>query len=242
MALDVLITSGGTIAKIDDVRHLGNFSSGTTGSYIAEEFLRRGVNVHYVYGKNAKRPFRENLKMNPKNPLEEELVRLSRAHSEFNTFNNYLHEYPISTFEEYYSMVHDLLTKKRMNVVVLAAAVGDYGYSAQSGKLSSDKDGLVLEFVKNPKIISLVKKWDPSVYQVGFKLLSRVGEQELIETAYKHGLQNNSDLTVANTLEDGSFAKRKIFFITPQKEVTPVSERDLAKDLVARVLDNIGRR
>jgi len=241
MALDVLITSGGTIAKIDDVRHLGNFSSGTTGCYIAEEFLKSGANVHYVYGKNAKCPFRENLRMNPKNSLTEEMARLSVAYAEFNSHLSRLHEYPIVTFEEYYAKVQNLLAHRKMDVVVLAAAVGDYGYAAQSGKLSSDKDGLVLEFVKNPKIISLVKEWNPSVYQVGFKLLSRVGEQELIDTAYKHGLKNHSDLTVANTLEDGSFAKRKIFFVTPEKEVTPVSERNLAGELVKRVLENVGR-
>lgn len=238
MALEVLVTSGGTIAKIDDVRHLGNFSSGTTGSLIAEEFLRRGANVHYVYGKNAKRPLRESLKMNPTKPIEEELGRLSEAYVNFNAYRSHLEEYPITTFEEYYERVKGILTEKKMDVVVLAAAVGDYGYSAQNGKLSSDEDKLTLKFVRNPKIISLVKEWGPQVYQVGFKLLSRASEEELIETAYKHGVKNKSDLTVANTLVDGSFAKRKIFFVTPMKEVTPVSERNLAKELVERVLKN----
>ena len=76
MALEVLITSGGTAAKIDDVRHLGNFSEGTTGSLIAEEFLKNNYVVHYVYGKHAKRPFREELKMDPQKPKEEELERV----------------------------------------------------------------------------------------------------------------------------------------------------------------------
>lgn len=235
MALEVLITSGGTVAKIDDVRHLGNFSSGTTGSYIAEEFLKNNVLVHYVYGKNAKRPFRENLKMNPKKPKEQELERLAKAYDEFNQYAVNLQEYPIVTFEEYYDKVKEILTGKNINVAILAAAVGDYGYSAQNGKMSSDEDKLVLEFKKNPKIISLIKQWKPEVYQVGFKLLSRVSEQELIETAYKHGEKNYSDLTVANSLENGSFAKRKIFFITPEKIVTRVSERQLAEKLVEYV-------
>ncbi|MEI7718473.1 MAG: phosphopantothenoylcysteine decarboxylase [archaeon] len=239
MALEVLITSGGTVAKIDDVRNLGNFSSGTTGSYIAEEFLKRGANIHYVYGKNAKRPFREELKMNPKKSLESEFARLALLYRGYQMFSPHLQEYPITTFEEYYERVKGILTQKKIDVVVLAAAVGDYGYSTQGGKLSSDEEKLTLEFVKNPKIISHVKEWNPQVYQVGFKLLSRVSEQELIETAYRHGIKNHSDLTVANTLEDGSFAKRKIFFITPEKEVAPVSERNLAFELVGRVLKEV---
>jgi phosphopantothenate---cysteine ligase (CTP) len=237
MALEVLITSGGTVAKIDDVRHLGNFSSGTTGSFIAEEFLKRGANVHYVYGKNAKRPFREELKMNTMKSLESEFTRLALSYRKYQILSPHLQEYSITTFEEYYECVKKILTQKKMEVVVLAAAVGDYGYSAKGGKLSSDEDNLTLEFKRNPKIISLIKEWNPQVYQVGFKLLSRVGEEELIETAYQHGIKNNSDLTVANTLEDGSFAKRKIFFITPEKEVTPVSERNLASELVTKVLE-----
>ena len=49
--LEVLVTSGGTISKVDDIRHVGNFSRGMTGALIAEEFLKKGHKVHYVYGK-----------------------------------------------------------------------------------------------------------------------------------------------------------------------------------------------
>ncbi|HLC97161.1 MAG TPA: phosphopantothenoylcysteine decarboxylase [Candidatus Nanoarchaeia archaeon] len=52
--LEVIVTSGGTISKVDDVRHIGNFSRGTTGALIAEEFLKAGATVHYVYGRDAK--------------------------------------------------------------------------------------------------------------------------------------------------------------------------------------------
>ena len=69
MVLKVIVTSGGTISKIDDIRHIGNFSSGTTGALIAEEFLKSSAIVHYVYGKNAKRPFRS-LTPDPKKPKE----------------------------------------------------------------------------------------------------------------------------------------------------------------------------
>jgi phosphopantothenate-cysteine ligase len=235
MVLEVLITSGGTAAKIDDVRHLGNFSEGTTGSLMAEEFLKNDYIVHYVYGKHAKRPFRESLKINPEKPKEQELERIALAYDEFNKYSNNLREYSIFTFEEYMDVTKKLLTEKPLDVVVLAAAVGDYGYDPCDGKISSDKDNLKLEFYKNPKVISLVKQWNPKVFQVGFKLLSRVGDDYLIETAYNHGLNNHSDLTVANSVDKGDFSKRKIFLITSQKEIVPVSEKELAAKVVEYV-------
>jgi phosphopantothenate-cysteine ligase len=237
MVLDVLVTSGGTIARIDDVRHLGNFSSGTTGSYIAEEFLRKDARVYYVHGKNSRRPFRESLKMNPLKSKKEELERLALAYDEFNKYSGNLQEYDILTFQDYLLTLQNILTTRKIDAVILAAAVGDYSYSGkQEGKISSDKDQLILEFHKNPKVISLIKDWNPRVYQVGFKLLSRVNDEELIETAYKHCIANNSDLVVANSLVNGSFTKRKIYLIDRNKNLTPVSERNLAEEVVKRVM------
>jgi len=238
MALEVFVTSGGTIAKIDDVRHLGNFSSGTTGSLIAESFLKNNAVVHYVYGKNAKRPFREALKMNPKEPKHEELKRLSEAYETFNKYSPNLHEYSILTFEDYYSSVKKIIRGKKIDVVVLAAAVGDYSYSQTEGKISSDKDKLTLEFAKNQKVISEIKEFNPNIYQVGFKLLSRVSNEELIDTAYKHCLKNNSDMVVANSLENGDFSSRKIFLVFPDKRVISVSQDELADRLVREVSEH----
>ena len=48
--LEVLITSGGTISKIDDIRHIGNFSNGTTGALIAEEFLKNNWIRNICFG------------------------------------------------------------------------------------------------------------------------------------------------------------------------------------------------
>lgn len=235
MTLEILITSGGTVAKIDDVRLLGNSSSGTTGSLIAEEFLKKDYIVHYVYGKNSKRPFLENLKMDPNKPREQELERISYAYDEYKRYTKNLKEYSIFTFQEYQETTRKLLTEKQIDVAVLAAAVGDYGYDPKAGKISSDKDKLILEFYKNPKVISQVKQWNPNIFQVGFKLLSRVNDAYLIKTAQTHAENNDSDLTIANSVESGDFSKRRIFLITKQKEIIPVSERELASKVVEYV-------
>lgn len=54
--MNVLITSGGTEIMIDMVRHIGNMSSGTFGSKIALECLKRGDHVTFLKAKNSKSP------------------------------------------------------------------------------------------------------------------------------------------------------------------------------------------
>ncbi len=127
MSLDltVIVTSGGTICKIDDIRHIGNFSRGTTGALIAEEFLRAGATVHYIHGREARRPFRGGLVVDPSRPIDEEMARARKAYQEFNVHASRLHEHPIETFDEYHDAVRKLLTEEPVDVIVLAAAVSD---------------------------------------------------------------------------------------------------------------------
>jgi phosphopantothenate---cysteine ligase (CTP) len=239
--LEVIITSGGTISKIDDVRHIGNFSEGTTGALIAEEFLKKGAKVHYVYGKKAKRPFRQYMAVDPSKPLHEENVRLKGVYDDFQKYAGLLYEHPIETFEEYHDKLKELLTGGKPDVVVLAAAVSDYSAKKQEGKISSDLDEMKISLEKNPKIISLVKQWNPEVFQVGFKLLSGAEPKELIDVAYKHGIKNHSDLTIANSISGGDFGKRTSFIITPEKGITPVSVSNLAENLVDSVYQRVSK-
>ena len=242
MVLEVIVTSGGTISKLDDVRHIGNFSRGTTGAIIAEKFLQIGATVHYVYGIGAKMPFRSALVVDPTKPKEDELARVAQAYDEFNQHSGRLHEYGIETFEEYFDAIKRLLTKSSSDVIILAAAVGDYGGVGQEGKINSDDKFLRLELPRNPKVISLVKQWNPKIFQVGFKLLSRSSLDNLIDVAYQHGIKHHSNLTVANTLVDGDFKRRATVLITPEKGLIPVSMSELAPLLVEVVNQRASKR
>lgn len=231
--LEVLITSGGTISKVDDVRHVGNFSSGTTGMQIAEEFLKAGHKVIYVYGKGSKRPFRERMKLNPSRPFDEETARLGKVYVEYYDNKDRLEEYQIQTFDDYYNALENLLKTKKVDVAVLAAAVSDYSAIKEEGKISSDLDELSIRMKKNPKIISKVKEWNPNLYLVGFKLLANVSKEELIRVAQEANRKNNADLTVANSIYS-NFQRRDLYFVT-NEEATRVSEFKLAEKLVEEV-------
>jgi phosphopantothenate-cysteine ligase len=233
--LEVLITSGGTIEQVDDVRHIGNFSNGTTGALIAEEFLKQGWGVDYLHAKNAERPFRREMNLDPNKSFEEETKRLKKVYDEFKEYDGNLTEYSFLTFEDYHNQVKRLLTENKIDAVVLAAAVSDYGCEKQNGKIGSDSDELVIKMKRNPKVISEVKKLKPHVFQVGFKLLSGVFDEELIETAYKHGLKNKSDLTVANSINNRDIAKSRTYIIFPEKNVVKIERKDLAQRLAETV-------
>ena len=60
-----------------------------------------------------------------------------------------------------------------INVAFLAMAVSDYEPAPVIGKVGSNESELVVRCRRTPKVIRSVRDWAPSVYLVGFKLLSR---------------------------------------------------------------------
>ena len=70
----------------------------------------------------------------------------------------------------------------------------------QETKISSKEDVQVLFLKKNPKIISLVKEWNPNIHLIGFKLLVDVSQEHLIQIARESLEKNQADLIVATIL------------------------------------------
>ncbi|MBI4440643.1 methyltransferase domain-containing protein [Candidatus Woesearchaeota archaeon] len=239
---EVLITSGGIISKIDDVRSLGNMSKGTTGALIAEGFLTRGIIVHYVCGKNTEMPFRKALALDPTQPIDDLIKKVRDAHAQYNQLSHLLHVHITETFNEYLSTVQRILLTRPIDAAIMAAAVPDYSVPASPGKISSDCETLTIHCTRNPKVISLIKQWCPGVFLVGFKLLADAEPQTLIETAYQQGIKNNANLTVANTIYRGDFGQRTTYIITPEKGITPVSTGDIATKLTEMICQRVSQR
>ncbi|KAG2383371.1 hypothetical protein C9374_004708 [Naegleria lovaniensis] len=137
-SLKIIITSGGTAVPIDTVRYISNCSMGTTGAQIANECLNRGHVVHFLHSKASRLP------------------------NEFDSmYKSNLHKYSYFTFDEYHEQLKNLVTTTQPDVVILSAAVSDYGVeNKHNDKMSSDLDTQTLTLIKLPKIISLVKKWN----------------------------------------------------------------------------------
>src|SRR3989338_6975136 len=188
--MNILITAGGTIVKIDDVRHIGNFSTGSFPAKIADASLVSGHGVIYLHAKNAKIP----------------------------TPNKKLRLFEYETYDDYANQLKQILRKNNIDIIFLGAATSDYGVKQYNGKISSSKKSIAIKLFRLPKIIKEVKKWSRKpLFQIGFKLLSGVNEKDLVEVAYKSGIENHSDLTIANDLAKIKAGKKEIILITPEK-------------------------
>lgn len=176
--LKILISGGGTIEPIDDVRFIANMSSGKTAAGIAESLASAGHEVTLLHGKNAHKP-----------------VNINITTSEFDTF------------EDLDTKIQDQL-KKQYDVIVHSAAVSDYSIdhikvegeeSKKLNKLPSDKE-LTLKLKPNFKIINRIKSYATNnPLLIGFKLTSKadVLKQKIAITKV---IENGADLVIHNDL------------------------------------------
>lgn len=184
-AMKILVTSGGTVIKIDSVRKICNMSKGTFGSKIANEFLISTEfnippndwdnRITFLHAKGSKMPM--------------------ESHSPRVKFVEYV------TFDDYAAEL-EVCLKDQPDIIVLAAAVSDYGVeNPVNGKIRSGDD-LVIRLKPLPKLISTVRNQCPNAVLCGFKLLVNSTEDELKEAIYQSILKNRCDIVVGNDLRD----------------------------------------
>ena len=236
--MNVLVTAGGTIAPIDDVRAIANTSTGRFGAMIAEAALRRGANVWHLHAPGALRPFDRLAKLDLNNPdLPSEFRRLVGLREEWSEVRDRCHIVPLveGTVAEYAGRLEEILRRQEIDIAFLAMAASDFAPEPIAGKLSSDASSLVLRCRRLPKVIQAVREWSPSVYLVGFKLLSNAPEAELIRQAEDACSENRADLTVANDLSTVRAGRHTIHLVRPgQPTETYSPDRPIAEALVDR--------
>jgi len=183
--LKVLVTSGGTKVKIDLVRNISNMSKGTFGSRIAREFLdRKYYDVTFLMAKESKYPEKKDC-------------------SEYRRLIEYV------TFDDYARLLDSCLSENP-DIIVLAAAVSDYGVeNYMDGKIRSGED-LIIRLKPLPKLISAVRKKCPKAVICGFKLLVNSTDDELYAAVEKSILTNDCDLVVGNDLRDIKEGKHRL--------------------------------
>jgi phosphopantothenate--cysteine ligase len=238
--MNVVVTGGGTIAPIDDVRILTNVSSGRFSAAITEACLDRGASVWHIHTAGARLPLKRlaEFALDTAEPAVE-LLRLARLREKWFNQRDRLQLVPLSigNVDDYSTTLKQVLQSQAIDVVFLPMAVADYEPGGQPGKISSEAESIVLHCRRTPKVIRMVRDWSPSVYLVGFKLLSRASQDELIRRAQAACRDNRADLTVANDLETLRQGRHTIHLVPPdQKPETLEPGDDLAGRLVDRVL------
>ena len=91
--------------------------------------------------------------------------------------------------------------KKKIDVVILAAAVSDYvPEKSRSMKIKSSRDRIILKLKRAPKIIQEIKKNQKDVILVGFKAETNLSKDKLVEAARRKLRETRADIIIANDI------------------------------------------
>eukprot|EP01054_Gregarina_sp_Poly1_P007996 Gregarina_sp_Poly_1__7995@NODE_458_length_8212_cov_59_372376_g373_i0_p2_GENE_NODE_458_length_8212_cov_59_372376_g373_i0NODE_458_length_8212_cov_59_372376_g373_i0_p2_ORF_typecomplete_len247_score28_87DFP/PF04127_15/5_6e21DFP/PF04127_15/56Epimerase/PF01370_21/0_18_NODE_458_length_8212_cov_59_372376_g373_i061476887 len=133
----VLLTSGGTSVPLERnaVRSITNFSTGSRGAALAEEFLEKGCTVYLLTQKGAKKPFirqldTEKLIFDADTSEDEASKQFIRVRAKAQSIRSKLFVIEFETLAEYMFTFRHLLTclahYKSQLLVISAAAVSDF--------------------------------------------------------------------------------------------------------------------
>lgn len=176
----VLITSGGTFEKWDNVRGHTNLSKGTMGCYLAEAAYAKNAEVIYMHGIFAQIP------------AHKDQMRLVKFEG----------------IEDLGQTLKQIVEAEHIDYVIMAVAGSDWlidkvfdqsgNELMEKGKMPSDEPPII-HFKKAPKILAQVKNWAPNTTLIGFKLEATEDEQYLIDRATKRMQAANAEYMIANS-------------------------------------------
>ena len=210
--MKILVTSGGTKVPIDRVRSITNMSRGTFGSRIVDAFFEEGLEAFRTRNEYG-------------NSIEKITFFMAKGSRKptLQTLNDETYEdgyRPIeyveySTFDDYKSGIEELLKKETYDIIVVAAAVSDYGVANYyNGKYRSREDDMCIKLVKLPKVLPIMRKLAPNSTICGFKLLVDSTNDELLQAMIKQFEESNVDLVVGNDLRDIKNDNHKLFIMS----------------------------
>jgi phosphopantothenoylcysteine decarboxylase/phosphopantothenate--cysteine ligase len=176
----ILVTAGGTSEPIDGVRYITNFSSGQTGSIIAQELIRSGYNVSFVHAESVAPINRaDNHTFITTQDLKKCLQRLLDQ----NEYTAIIHAAAVSD----YKIAGAFVNQQRVSL---------------DKKLPS-RDNIQLELESNIKLINYLKAWskNPAVKVIGFKLTTNAELSEQTVAINNLFNETGADYVVYNDLK-----------------------------------------
>jgi len=224
--MNILITSGGTSEKIDQVRSITNHSTGQLGKMIVERFLDAGFPVTLVTSPTAVRPKEHPLltMILTANVAELQLVLEEQTPKH----QVLIHAMAVSDYSPVYMV--------GLEDVKEASDLEQFLHRTnQESKITSDDDYQVLFLKKNPKLISLVKTWNPDIRLIGFKLLVDVAQDQLLSVARANLEKNQAEMIVANDLSEIQDGKHQAYLVT--KDAIQIAETKL--DIAQKIYHHI---
>lgn len=243
--MKVLVTSGGTKIPIDTVRDITNMSAGTFGTKIAKAFMFAGHDVTFFHAKGSKTPFKFEWDFFKRGAMGGPYM----DHIQFyQLYHDQYAEREFRNFEDYQDGLWKLIDAYNFDIVVLAAAVSDYGVTPVDGKIRSGSN-MQISLYPLPKLISQIRERCPETCLVGFKFLVGSSDQQLRDAVMNSIHVNDCDLVVGNDLAHIK-AKNHTLYLgskrTGEIEIFNSFGNDLAsivveKSLAERLCQNEGK-
>lgn len=209
----ILITAGPVWVPIDKVRVITNIFSGKLGLIIANLAHTLGADVTLLMGPGK-------------------ILVPAKKLSRFKIIK-------FRYFDELLELVKTHVGSKRYDVIIHSAAVSDYRpIFVKRGKIKSGKKELSIRLKPTIKIVDLIKKIDPDIFLVKFKLEVGLSQQELINIAYRSMIQSNADLIVANDFQTVTRGHKNhvAFIINPQKLIKKITGKEKIADELLRLI------
>ena len=224
--MKILVTSGGTSEAIDSVRSITNHSTGRLGKIITETLLAAGHEVCLMTTKRALKPVpHPNLSILEITNTNDLLLKMQERIKNYQVL---IHSMAVSDYTPVYmtgleevqssSNLEEFLSKQNHQT-----------------KISSTNEVQVLFLKKTPKIISLVKEWNPAIHLIGFKLLVDVTEEHLVDIARKSLIKNQADLIIANDLTQISTNQHRAIFVERDQLQSVNTKEEIAKLLLEKI-------
>lgn len=224
--MKLLITSGGTSEKIDQVRSITNHSTGKLGALIADSFLAQGDHVTLITTRNAIKPAAHpNLTIQIIENVQELFEMMKPL---VKTHDVLIHSMAVSDYTPIYMTGFEQITTSQDLTEFL-------NKTNKQSKISSKDNYQVLFLKQTPKIISQVKKWNPNILLIGFKLLVDVSKEELLTVARASLTKNQAEIIVANDLSDISDNQHHAYLVKINSVIKADTKEEIAQQLVTHI-------
>lgn len=224
--MKILVTSGGTSEAIDRVRSITNHSTGHLGLVITEALIKAGHEVCLITTSQAvKQASHPNLKIiEIKNTLD----LLEEMRNLVIDYQVVIHSMAVSDYTPVYMTSLDEVQASQDLSEFLTK-------QNTESKISSKEEAQILFLKKNPKIISLVKEWNPKIHLIGFKLLVDVTKDHLIDVARESLNKNRADIIVANDLTQINSEQHLAYLVEKNDYQTAYSKQEIAELIIKKI-------
>ena len=236
--MNIVITAGGTSERIDDVRTITNSSTGSLGLAIGKAFLKEAERsgniekIYYLHGTRAAFPEHELVVPVPITGVLDLKEKLGRILTE-EKIDICVHAMAVSDY-----MVHQVTTLEKL----LGTEDPQHAQDLSGNKISSDIDDLIIHMKRSPKVIGDIRRLSPRTVLVGFKLLSGVPHQELIDVASRLMEKNDCDFVLANDLQEIGDGLHRGYLIHRDGSCDVMQTKDeIAEMIVRRTTEAAGK-